>query len=164
LKQSTGIAASAGADDSGYRASVDAPVALAEVWGDTVDLKHLAWSVVLGVAISVGAFEAGKLLLSSVASDPAIVRADAMLVGLGGCLLAGVVSAALFRPKRIVVEQTVHESDRMDVLARLAEEWGGIGSLADLPASARAELKELGLLDLFIAYEASGKDTQAGAQ
>ena len=25
----------------------------AEVWGDTVDLGHLAWSVVLGIGISV---------------------------------------------------------------------------------------------------------------
>jgi hypothetical protein len=164
LKQSTGIGGSAAAEESGYRASVDAPLALAEVWGDTVDLRHLAWSVVLGIAISVGAFEAGKVMLSSIASDPALVRADAMLVGLGGCLLAGAVCAFLFRPKRIVIEQVVQESDRMDVLARLAEESGGIGSLADLPASARAELKELGLLELFAAYEASEKNRRGGVQ
>jgi hypothetical protein len=146
----------------GLHASTDTSAALAEVWGDTVDLRHLAWAIVLGIAISVAAFELGKRLLLSVVSDAAIVRADAMLIGLGGCVVAGVVSAVLFRPKRVVVEQSVDESDRVAVLTQLAEEWGGIGSLSDLPASAKAELKELGLLELFVAYEASGKDRRVG--
>lgn len=164
MKQSSASAAqaSASADGLGLHAGGDTAATLAEVWGDTVDLRHLAWSVVLGVAISVAAFEAGRRLLTSFVNDAAIVRADAMLVGLGGCVLAGVVSAVLFRPKRVVVEHAVDESERMAVLAQLAEEWGGIGSLSDLSASARAEMKELGLLELFRAYEASAKDRRQG--
>lgn len=162
MKQSSANAGPASADSLGLHASADTSAALAEVWGDTVDLRHLAWSIVLGVAISVGAFEAGKRLLASIVNDAAIVRADAMLIGLGGCVLAGLVSAVLFRPKRVVVEHAVDESDRTAVLAQLAEEWGGIGSLADMSASAKAELKELGLLELFAAYEASGKDRPQG--
>ncbi|MFM0501442.1 hypothetical protein [Paraburkholderia caffeinilytica] len=149
-------------DDSGLHAHVDASAfTLAEVWGDTVDLRHLAWSVALGVAISVAAFEAGNAVLSSAVSDAAIVRAYAMLIGLGGCLVAGALSAFFFRPKRIVIDQTVDESDRLHVLKQLAEEWGGIGSLADLPASAEAELKELGLYDLFATYESYEQAAQA---
>jgi hypothetical protein len=135
---------------------------LAEVWGDTVDLRHLAWSVVLGVGISLGAFEAGRVALSSIVADAAIARAYAMLIGLAGCLAAGALCAMLFKPKRIVVDQTVDEADRMEVLRQLGEEHGGIGALADLPASARAELKELGLLDLFSTAEASNDAKRAG--
>ena len=135
---------------------------LAEVWGDTVDLRHLAWSVVLGVVISLGAFEAGRVALSSIVADAAIARAYAMLIGLAGCLAAGALCAMLFKPKRIVVDQTVDEADRMEVLKQLGEEHGGIGATADLPASARAELKELGLLDLFATAEVSHGVERAG--
>ncbi|MGH8782039.1 hypothetical protein [Paraburkholderia sp.] len=134
------------------------PTTLVEVWGDTVDLHHLAWSVALGVAISLGAFEAGQRALAVIVHDAAIVRAYAMLVGLAGCLLAGAICARLFKPKRTVVEHTADEAERMNVLAQLAAEAGGIGRLADAPASARAEMEELGLLELFAAFEASGTD------
>jgi hypothetical protein len=100
--------------------------------------------------------------LASIVSDAAIVRADAMLIGLGGCVLAGLVSALLFRPKRVVVEHAVDESERMAVLAQLDEEWGGLGSLSDMSASAKSEMKELGLLELFAAYEASAKARRQG--
>lgn len=157
MKQSSANATPAASDSLGIRARVDDPAfTLAEVWGDTVDLRHLTWSVMLGVAISVAAFEAGKAVLSSAISDAAIVRAYAMLIGLGGCLVAGALSAFLFRPKRVVIDQMVDESDRLHVLKQLADEWGDIGLLADLPFSAEAELKELGLYDLFAVYEASG--------
>lgn len=164
MEQSSAGAAPAARDGSAIRASAHSPASsLAEVWGDTVDLRHLAWSVVLGITISVAAYEAGRAGLSSVVSDPARVRAYAMLIGLGGCLVAGALSAVLFRPKRVVVDHTVDQSARLHVLQQLGEEWGGIGSLSDLPVSAKAELKELGLYELFAAYEASAPASQKGA-
>lgn len=162
MEKSSATAASASANRVGWRANVDTSAALAEVWGDTVDLKHLAWAVILGVSIGVAAFEAGQWLLASIVHDAAIVRADAMLVGLGGCLVAGVVSAVLFKPKRVVREHAVDESERIAVLDQLANEWGGIGALAELSASARAELEALGLLELFVTYESRGKGRRMG--
>lgn len=129
------------------------PFELVEVWGDTVDLRHLAWSVVLGAGISIGAFFAGERLLSAFVPDAAIARAYAMLVGLAGCLVSGAVCAVLFKPKREVVEHTVDPAERMKVLDQLAAESGGLGTLADLSPGARAEMEELGLLELFAAYE-----------
>jgi hypothetical protein len=138
------------------RASTDtAATRYAEVWGDTVDLGHLAWSVVLGVGISVGAFLAGTSVLSSFVADGAIARAYAMLVGLAGCLVAGVVCAILFKPKREVVEHASDESERFHVLEQLAAESGGLGSISDLSPATRAEMKELGILELFASYEAT---------
>jgi hypothetical protein len=121
----------------------------AEVWGDTVDLRHLGWSVVLGIGISIGAFFLGKRVLSAFVADAALTRAYAMLVGLAGCLIAGTICAFLFKPKRLVVEHTTDESERMHVLQQLAAESGGLGSVEDLSPSARAEMEELGLLELF---------------
>jgi hypothetical protein len=142
-------AAVARRDDPPGAASLD----LVEVWGDTVDLRHLAWSVVLGVGISIGAFWAGERLLSAVVPDAAIARAYAMLVGLAGCIVAGAVCGFLFKPKREVVEHAVDPAERMKVLDQLAAESGGLGALTDLSPGARAEMEELGLLDLFAAYE-----------
>lgn len=130
---------------------------LVEVWGDTVDLKHLAWSVCLGTGISVGAFFVGQRLLSVFVPDAAIARAYAMLVGLAGCLVAGAVCAMLFKPKREVAEHSVDETERMKVLDQLAAESGGLGAVAELPPAIRAEMEELGLLELFIAYEDAHK-------
>lgn len=129
-----------------------------EVWGDTVDLRHLAWSVALGIAISLAAFEAGQRVLTLIVHDPAIVRAYAMLVGLAGCLIAGALCARLFKPKRIVVEHTTDDAARMNVLVQLAAEAGGMGRLADTPVSVKAEMEELGLLELFAAFEATASD------
>lgn len=124
-----------------------------EVWGDTVDIRHLGWSVALGIAISLGAFFVANRLLAAYVPDAAMARAYAMLVGLGGCLLAGAVCAKLFKPKRQVVEQAFATAGREEVLAQLAAETGGVGRVADLPPAVVAEMKELGLYDLFADYE-----------
>lgn len=145
------VAASPRSDDAAQKSSLR----LVEVWGDTVDLKHLAWSVALGTGISVGAFFLGQRLLSTFVQDAAIARAYAMLVGLAGCLVAGVVCALLFKPKRDVVEHAVDPTERLKVLDQLAAESGGLGAVADLPPSVRAEMEELGLLELFLAYESA---------
>lgn len=133
----------------------DTSARYAEVWGDTVDLRHLGGAIVLGIGIGTGAFLAGKSLLASLVADAAIARAYAMLLGLGGCLLAGAVCARLFEPKRQVVEQASDASERQRVLDQLSAEYGGLGAITDLSDAARAELAELGLLELFAAREAA---------
>jgi hypothetical protein len=157
------------ATERGYRpASVaSTEYKLVEVWGDTVDTRHLAWSVVLGVAISFGAFLLANRILSATVPDPAMARAYAMLVGLGGCLLSGAVCAKLFKPKREVIEEAHGDAGRDEVLAQLASEAGGLGRVADLPPAVVAEMKELGLYDLFADYEKRNEkrdETREGAQ
>ncbi|MDE1180535.1 hypothetical protein [Paraburkholderia sp.] len=126
---------------------------IVEVWGDTVDIRHLGWSVALGVAISLGAFYGANRVLAAYVHDAAMGRAYAMLVGLAGCLIAGVVCAKLFRPKREVVEEASDLASRDAVLDQLAAEAGGLGTVADLPPAVAAEMKELGIYDVFAAYE-----------
>lgn len=136
---------------------------LAQVWGDTVDIRHLGVSVVIGVAMSMGAFLAGRSLLASWVRDPEIAHACSMLVGLCGCLLAGAICAVLFKPKRIVAEQAIDAAGRAEVLRLLAAQAGGIGSIADLSPSAKAELAELGILDIFARAEPSASQPDSAS-
>jgi len=68
------------------------PAQLAEVWGDTVDLRHLAWSIATGIGISVLGFYLASRWLRSVVESPQLAHAYAMLAGLAGCLLGGLLS------------------------------------------------------------------------
>ncbi|GAB5096842.1 hypothetical protein [Caballeronia sp. HLA56] len=154
------------APQRGHRATTNAAEAdykLVEIWGDTVDTRHLAWSVVLGIAISYGTFAAANRVLAAYVPDPAMARAYAMLVGLAGCLIAGAVCAKLFRPKREVIEEAHGAAGREEVLAQLASEAGGLGRVADLPPAVAAEMKELGLYELFADYEKRA-DVREGAR
>lgn len=127
---------------------------LVEVWGDTADTGHLAWSIVIGAVVSLGGFLAAARVLNGLVSSPELARAYAMLAGLAGCLLAGAICAVLFHPKREVVEgEPADPSWREEVLASLAAEPGGIGNTADLPEAAARELRELQLFDLFASSE-----------
>ncbi|WP_313620168.1 hypothetical protein [Achromobacter sp.] len=136
---------------------------LAEVWSDTVDLRHLAWAIVIGIAISVAGFFAASRWLRGVVASPELAHAYAMLAGLAGCVLAGIICARLFPPKREVIERSATHDPawRAEVLAELAEQPGGLGTLADLPEAVVRELKELGLYDLFA--EPAGKPAAATA-
>jgi hypothetical protein len=143
-----------GSASVGMTAAVDAQTShLVEVWGDTVDIRHLAWSVALGIGISLGAFFSANYFLALYVHDAAMTRAYAMLVGLAGCLIAGAVCAKLFKPKRVVVDQSSDTARREEVLDQLAAEAGGLGFVADLPLAATTEMKELGLYDVFLKHE-----------
>ncbi|MBB1592879.1 hypothetical protein [Achromobacter sp. UMC46] len=127
------------------------PWRLAEVWSDTVDLRQLAWAIGIGITISVAGFFAASRWLRGMVASPELAHAYAMLAGLAGCVIAGVICARLFPPKREVIEHTsTHDPAwRAEVLAELAEQPGGLGTLDDLPEAVVRELKELGLYDLF---------------
>ncbi len=125
---------------------------LAEVWGDTVDLRHLAWSIAIGIGISVTGFFLASRWLATVVASQQLAHAYAMLAGLAGCVAAGVICARAFPPKREVTEQDTSTDPawRREVLEELAAQPGGLGSVADLPPVVVQELKELKLYDLFV--------------
>jgi hypothetical protein len=147
-------------DASGH----DTAPMLAQVWGDTVDIRHLGASIAIGVAASMSAFLLGKSLLASWVRDPELAHACSMLAGLGGCLVAGLICALAFKPKRLVAEQAIDEAARAEVLRMLSAESGGLGSLADLSPDARAELAELGILDMFAHAEQSNPQQDSPAR
>jgi len=136
---------------------------LVEIWGDTADLGHLAWSIAIGLGVSLAGFLVANRVLASTVATPELARAYAMLAGLGGCVVSGVICALLFAPKREVVEGT--EADprwREEVLAELAGEHGTLGSVADLPPSVVREMKELEIYDLFASYQSRQSRRSSG--
>ena len=100
-------------------------------------------------------------MLAAVVGSPDMARAYAMLVGLGGCLISGIVCARLFPPKRTVVEHAADPTWRDEVLDQMAAETGTLGSIADLTPAAIQELKELGLYEVFAARDAGAADRAA---
>lgn len=137
---------------------------LVEIWGDTADLGHLAWSIAIGVAVSLTGYLVASRVLASVVSTPELARAYAMLAGLGGCVVSGVICAKLFTPKREVVEGTAADPRwREEVLAELAAEHGDLGSVDDLPAVVVREMKELEIYELFASYKPQAARAAEGA-
>ena len=138
-------------------ASPDARGTYAEVWGDIVDLKHLGLAVVIGGALSLATFLICIKILSPLAATAALGRSYAMLAGLIGCVVSGVICARLFEPKRIIVETETDPAWRMETMDQLAAEEGSIGNIADLSPAVAAEMKELGLYDLFASYDVNAR-------
>lgn len=104
----------------------------------------------IGTGISVTGYFFASRWLASVVESKQLAQAYAMLAGLAGSLLAGVICARIFPPKRVVTEQDISSDPawRAEVLAELENQPGGLGRIADLPAVVN-ELKELKLYDLF---------------
>lgn len=124
---------------------------LAEVWGDTVDLRHLAWAIAIGTGISVLGFYLASRWLATVVESRQLAHAYAMLAGLAGCVIAGVICARAFPPKREVTEMDTSSDPewRREVLEELSRQPGGLGTVQDLPPAVVQELKELKLYELF---------------
>ncbi|SDI23478.1 hypothetical protein SAMN05216189_1003110 [Pseudomonas delhiensis] len=137
---------------------------LYEVWGDTIDSRHLAGAIAIGAAVSLGAFLLAERLFLGLVDSSQMARAYAMLVGILGCLAGGAISAMLFKPKRRVVEHVADAAWRERALRELEAEYGGLGELRDLPPEVLAELKEVQLYDLFAqAHGAAEKRAPAAA-
>lgn len=134
---------------------------LAEIWGDVVDVRHLGIAIIIGSVISVSTFLIAVQILGSIASVAAIGRAYAMLAGLGGCVVSGVICARLFAPKREVLETVADPRWRDEAMDELVKETGSVGHAADLDPVTVAEMKELGLYDTFTSYEK--QHAEAGA-
>lgn len=134
---------------------------LFEVWGDTIDARHLASAIAIGAAISLGAYVLTRWTLHLIIDDAHMVHAYSMLGGIIGCLAGGVVSAMLFKPKRTVVEELVDEQFRQAVLADLVKQYGHIGHIEDLSPEVADELRELGLYDMFAQAHTEHREPQA---
>lgn len=126
---------------------------LYEVWGDTVDARHLVYAIGIGASVSLGTFFIAQHLLVGWVESAQMARAYAMLVGILGCLAGGAISARLFKPKRHVIEHVADPAWRAKILIELQNEYGPLGRLSDLPPATIAELREMDLYELFAEYE-----------
>lgn len=136
---------------------------LVEVWNDVVDKRHLLWAVIIGAVVSAGMFLIAERILASFIETPAIARAYAMLAGVLGCIVSGVISATLFPPKRVVIETATDDAWREQIMSELAADPGTTMSERDLAPEVVREMEELGLRKLFASYDASANSSGANS-
>lgn len=122
---------------------------LVEVWGDTVNETHVKISVLLGAGLAVPTFLVAREVLSATMENQDLAKTYAMLAGLLACLVAAIVSARLFEPKRIVSEQTLDREQQIEAALDIARQPLGMGRLSDLDDAGREELRRLGLDEVF---------------
>lgn len=119
-----------------------------EVWGDTVDGRHLLYSILIGVGLGTPAYLLAAWLFGQADSiDPALSKSYALLVGLGACVLTGVVNAKLFPPKRILVDADDEPGSREVAMDSIEQEFGPLGDPDELPPAVLREVRELGIYD-----------------
>lgn len=125
---------------------------LADVWGDTVNLAHLAGAMAIGVVLGFSFFWCGLQAIKTIKPDmqPSLQSAIALLVGIMGCLLAAAISAKLFPPKRTLSEQHFSAEDRERVLTELQiDRVREAEDMKTMPDDILQEMKELQLYELF---------------
>ncbi|TQL68568.1 hypothetical protein FB381_2459 [Nocardioides albertanoniae] len=123
---------------------------LIEVWGDTVDTKHLSASIALGAGIATPTFLLGRKFFRATVEDQTLAQSYALLLGLAACLVAAFIAARLFKPKRIVTQSAATAESRREALAAIAADGGEWTDPADLSVEARDELRQLGLYDVLV--------------
>ena len=121
---------------------------LIEVWGDTVDTRHLSISIALGAGIATPTFLLGRRFFKATVEDQTLAQSYALLVGLAACLVAAVVAARLFKPKRVVTQSAATTDSRREALDTIAADGGEWTDPATLPGEVQEELRQLGLYDV----------------
>lgn len=125
---------------------------LAIIWGDTVKLKHLAGAMLIGMVLGISFYQGGLTIIEKYFSSlpENLHKSVALLVGIVGCLLAAVISAKLFPPKRVLSEQEFAPEDRERVLKELQIDLDQEAEdLKTMSPAVLREMEELQLLELF---------------
>lgn len=122
---------------------------LYEVWGDTVDARHLVLAILVSSVVSLGTYALALWILAGILDSTQMAKAYAMLFGILGCLGGGTISAILFKPKRDVIEHVADPAFREQVVNDLLKEYGSLGRLEETSPEVLAELHDLGLYELF---------------
>lgn len=129
---------------------------LVEVWGDTVDFRSMLIAIVIGAVVSVGVFLLAKEVLTQQNVDAKLLNGYAMLVGLGGCLLSGIICTFLFKPKRVVITEMANSQQKtQEIIQELVTADPSYVGIDTLPLDTQKELELLGLKQLFMEVEKS---------
>lgn len=121
-------------------------VVYTEVWGDTVVIRELFTAVIIGIVLTMAFYILGtSIFVGNPNIEESLAKGYSLLIGIVGCLLSGVVSAKLFRPKRNV-EERLERGDIEDILKMagmtLEEE---VEALSSLEPHLIAEMEDLEL-------------------
>lgn len=122
---------------------------LTEVWGDTVNLRELMISVVLGVIFTMAFYIAGRAVFQNMDSiDGELAKGYALFVGIVGCFIAAFISAKCFKPKRFIGElNDIGEIEEVLEYAHMTVEQEA-EALSKLDPSVIKEMEDLQLYGL----------------
>lgn len=82
----------------------------AEVWGDTLVLKELFFSALLGISLTMAGYLAGVRYFAGIKGlSKALITGYALMTGILGCVVAGIIASKLYKPKRTVEDMIVQE-------------------------------------------------------
>lgn len=118
-----------------------------EVWGDTVDGRHLLGSIGLGIGIAVPVYLFADWGFGVLTGGDTLGHSYALVSGLAACVLAAVIAARIFKPKRNVLLGESQSGSRAEVMDAIEAELGPLGDPDELPAATLHEVKELGLYE-----------------
>lgn len=137
---------------------------LIEVWGDTVDTRHLCASIALGAGIATPTFLLGRRFFKATVEDQTLAQSYALLLGLGACLVAAFIAARLFKPKRIVIQTEATADSRREALDAIVADGGEWTDPAELSAEVQDELRQLGLYDVLTQAHLDSESDAGGRQ
>ena len=82
----------------------------AEVWGDTLVLKELFFSAILGIALTMAGYLLGVRYFAGIQGlSKSLITGYALMTGIIGCVAAGTIASKLYKPKRTVEDMIVQE-------------------------------------------------------
>lgn len=123
-----------------------------EVWGDTVILNELFFSAVIGIVLTMAGYLIGVNYFSGIENlDPGLIKGYSLMTGIIGCIIAAVISAKLFKPKRIVEEKFEQEEIEKIIAAAgmtVEEEVEALSLLDEETLEEMRQLELYSLLDL----------------
>lgn len=125
------------------------------VWGDTVRGRRLLVGVVVGVACGLIGLYGGGWIVDAMGVADHLIDVWALIAGILGCLAAGVITARLFSPARVIGEDAHESGSIAAAIGGLGEGGRGLGTLEDASALSRSELEAAGLTEEFRAAESA---------
>ena len=124
----------------------------AEVWGDTLVLKELFFSAILGIALTMAGYLLGVRYFAGIQGlSKSLITGYALMTGIIGCVAAGTIASNLYKPKRTVEDMIVQEDIAAVLKAgdmTLEEETLAMTNLDSQVLSEMQELNLQALLDL----------------
>lgn len=122
------------------------------VWGDTVDFKQLIIGLFVGSLVGYLSFIGGHAYLINNHSDltKGLLMGYSLLFGVGGCLVIWLITAAIFKPKRIFHEEGFVVDQELVLRELNIDVKKETEYLKEVPAEIIVEMKKLELHDLFI--------------
>lgn len=124
-------------------------VQLTEVWGDTVDLKELMIASILGIALTMAMYLVGRSIFLKIEGlDVGLAKGYSLLLGIVGCIASGVISAKLFKPKRVIEEKFENENIEEILKAAGMTVEDEINALRNVDPAIIAEMEEFELYSL----------------